>query len=565
MRRAPSSTASRSSSGNSFRPIESLESRRLLAVAVNSGVLTITGTGSDDVYVVSRGGSVDSPMLVVSENNNPGQAFPYNSVNSIVANLGGGNDSITFAAEVTKPTQLRGEAGNDTISGGGASDSIEGGAGNDSLFGFPGNDTLRGDAGDDVLDPGIGTDSLDGGAGSDTASYFFLSVPVLANIHVTYTRDDDTQPPTVTVTGGSSSSVGTAAYLDIETITSGAGNDTLSLQTDAWSDTDFDPQSPPLRINGGEGNDSLTVSDGTEDTTLGDAPMVADGGEGDDRLESFNSTDAFVTLIGGSGNDYFDQTALDNSADIRAGAGYDTLEILVDRSTYTMPNGLNKVIVTGTEAHIIGNDSDNVIEGRGNADTTFEGRGGNDTLVLPGHGTLLGGDGNDVLRGVSSEIDNTNNAGRFFADGGSGDDTIVLNEGADPENAAGGSTVEGGDGNDSITIIGGDDNIHGGDGNDTVYAGVGDDRISGDAGDDRLNGDGGKDSIYGGAGNDRIYGNSGSDRLFGDAGVDRLYGGNKNDYLDGGADADYLKGDEDTDTAKKDNKDRRYEGIEIFV
>jgi Ca2+-binding RTX toxin-like protein len=69
-----------------------------------------------------------------------------------------GNDKITVAADVTRPTLIDGGAGRDTISGGGGADLIMGGGGDD---------TLSGNNGRDVLIGGVGNDTLNGGADDD--------------------------------------------------------------------------------------------------------------------------------------------------------------------------------------------------------------------------------------------------------------------------------------------------------------------------------------------------------------------------------------------------------------
>src|SRR3954468_14692345 len=54
-----------SSAGSSF--IEQLESRTLLSVTIDDGVLTITGTDADDVITISLDAS-DPNLMVVTDN-----------------------------------------------------------------------------------------------------------------------------------------------------------------------------------------------------------------------------------------------------------------------------------------------------------------------------------------------------------------------------------------------------------------------------------------------------------------------------------------------------------------
>ena len=121
--------------------------------------------------------------------------------------------------------------------------------------------------------------------------------------------------------------------------------------------------------------------------------------------------------------------------------------------------------------------------------------------------TIIGTNGNDILRGTE------------------GRDVIV-----------------GLGGHDRISGLGGNDLICGNAGNDRIWGGAGDDRIYGNLGHDRINGQQGADSLNGGWGNDLIRGGVGADTLFGSANNDRLYGGNGGDIIRGGNGADVIYG-----------------------
>lgn len=137
---------------------------------------------------------------------------------------------------------------------------------------------------------------------------------------------------------------------------------------------------------------------------------------------------------------------------------------------------------------------ENVIGGAGSDTIT-----GNDV----GNG-LLGGAGDDFIRGLN---------GDDWMDAGAGVDDVNGNQGVD--------VVRGGDGADSV---------RGGQGADTVY---------GDAGDDpHVNGNIGDDMVYGGSGNDTVFGGQGSDALYGEEGNDWLSGDLGDDVLTGGGGAD---------------------------
>jgi hypothetical protein len=78
-----------------------------------------------------------------------------------------------------------------------------------------------------------------------------------------------------------------------------------------------------------------------------------------------------------------------------------------------------------------------------------------------------------------------------------------------------------------VTLVGtdGDDVLRGSEGNDDLQGAGGNDILFGLGGNDRLAGGAGNDTLYGGNGNDQILGQGGRDLLVGDAGADELRGG----------------------------------------
>jgi len=121
---------------------------------------------------------------------------------------------------------------------------------------------------------------------------------------------------------------------------------------------------------------------------------------------------------------------------------------------------------------------------------------------LGARATIVGSEGDDVLRGTPE---------RDVIWGGGGDDTIL-----------------GSLGNDVLCGGPGSDLIHGGRGNDLADGGAGDeDRVIGDLGDDKLmGGPGDRDEVAGSLGIDTINGGPGDfDYVHGDYGYDRIDGG----------------------------------------
>src|SRR5262249_11890268 len=146
-----------------------------------------------------------------------------------------------------------------------------------------------------------------------------------------------------------------------------------------------------------------------------------------------------------------------------------------------------------------------------------------DVIVDLQAGTASGA-GNDTLISIEN------------VDGGSGNDTI--------RGDAGANRLVGGDGNDRLVGRGGDDVLDGGVGSDTAgYAGARQAIVidlqagtaSGQAGNDTLIS---IENADGGSGNDEIRGDAGANRLVGGAGDDRLAGRGGDDVLDGGDGSD---------------------------
>jgi Ca2+-binding RTX toxin-like protein len=104
----------------------------------------------------------------------------------IAQGVGSGNDTIIVAATIKNPAVLYGNAGNDTLIGGGGNNILVSGTGNDSLYGGPGEDILIGGNGKDVLTAGTGNDLLVGGNWP-----FATSQSALAAIDAQWTRSGE--------------------------------------------------------------------------------------------------------------------------------------------------------------------------------------------------------------------------------------------------------------------------------------------------------------------------------------------------------------------------------------
>jgi len=215
------------------------------------------------------------------------------------------------------------------------------------------------------------------------------------------------------------------------------------------------------------GFDTLRVTyAGRSKTYAGISRIVANGGEGEDRLVIGEGVTADVLLVGGADADYL----VSNSA------GYS--ELWGDEQ----PGGV-----------MLGVGADDYLQGG------------------LGMNLLVGGEGNDHLIG---------GAGDNVLIGSAGDDVLV--------GGAGDDVIHGDNEGDSLALWGGDDVIHAGGGADEVHGGGGDDLVFGagpdvDPASDRPNvihGDAGDDSIFAGHQGDTIYGGAGNDFIEAGAGDD---------------------------------------------
>lgn len=161
---------------------------------------------------------------------------------------------------------IRGGNGDDVLNGGNGDDVLDGGEGNDLLIGGEGDDFLFGRGGDDTLIGGEGNDLLDGGEGNDTADY-----------------SDDSEGVTVDLGTGraTGSGIGRDTLASIENVIGGSGDDVL-IGNEAAN-----------ILFGGAGNDRIVIGAGD----------MAEGGEGDDRIEAIAGGTGGIVVSGDAGDD----------------------------------------------------------------------------------------------------------------------------------------------------------------------------------------------------------------------------------------------------------------------
>ena len=235
-------------------------------------ILAIRGSSRNDNIVVSptSGGKIQ----VVFNGKGLG-AFSASSFHSIAAYGQAGNDTIVVSSAITKPAQLFGNAGNDTLNGGSGKDTLWGGSDNDRLFGNNGGDELHGEVGDDALYGQAGDDSLFGEQGVD-------------RIWGEAGKD--------TISGGDGN----------DSLYGGAENDLVR------GDADKD------LIYGDSGNDVLLGGTGTDNVLGGTGRDIVIGGDDKDTLQGDAGEDI---VIGGSTNHDGSDAALIAILTEWAGAG----------------------------------------------------------------------------------------------------------------------------------------------------------------------------------------------------------------------------------------------------
>jgi Ca2+-binding RTX toxin-like protein len=228
-------------------------------------------------------------------------------------------------------------------------------------------------------------------------------------------------------------------------------------------------------VNGGDGNDSLTVLAHHDEV----AAVTLDGGPGDDILTGADSND---TLNGGDGDDRLVGAA---GADVlNGGAGNDTL-----------------------------------VWNNGDGSDTLNGDAGNDVTEVNGEPTT--GDVFSLEPNAGRiKFERTNlkmftldaSTERFQVNGLGGDDSVTAHDGVGALTLL---SVDGGTGADTITGSDGPDLILGGEGNDVLNGGGGDDRLVGDRGNDTMNGGAGDDTLVwnNGDGTDVANGDDGRDDI----------------------------------------------------
>ena len=388
-----------------------------------------------------------------------------------------------------------GASNGDTVFGGGGTGAGElfyGQSGNDTINGNGGNDGLFGGDGGDVMDGGDGADLLTGDSGNDTL-YGGAGVP--ANDTLLGGNGNDL------LQGGGGNDV----------LDGGADNDTL--YGELGNDT----------LNGSTGNDVLDGGDGNDSLTSGTGSDTLRGGRGADY---FLTSTGFAVLLGDEGADTFESG--EGQETISGGAGADEFWFLNNTVSETAAPD----VITDFRP---GEDVIFVVGYNNITYSTTPGAGTNLTYYYDAFGNTVVHHANGFGFTLTSQIALTN-ADFFYltnVDLIDNNDWVITG-------TVGVDGLLGQDGNDSITAGDGNDLAWGGDGNDTISGQLGSDRIWGGLGNDYI--DGGSinwynvsDSLYGGEGDDTLLGSiDGRDILDGGEGNDSIRGFSIDSTINGG-------------------------------
>jgi len=368
--------------------------------------------------------------------------------NDILVGFTASNETTqTLSAGETDVDILNGEGGNDNIYGGLGNDSLDGGTGNDILLGDQGNDTLFGrdgadelqgnegndqlvgGAGDDKLFGQVGNDSLWGGDGNDLLMGFTATNEAKQSLSAAETDDD-------TISGGMGNDILIGGF-GADLLYGGDGRDELQggfgsdiLYGDGGNDNLFGQVGDDI-LYGGEGDDvlmgftasnetrqTLSVSETDDDSLYGGAGRdTLIGGVGNDYLDGGAGSDV---MVGGTGNDNYIINSVNDTIYEAAGEGYDKV---ITNKNYLLNANIEELrlvegaVINGTgnaiDNLIVGNSSDNILDGVTGADTMIGGQ-GNDIYYTDNVGdvvTELAGEGTDTVQSsisykIGSNIEN---------------------------------------------------------------------------------------------------------------------------------------------------------------
>ncbi|PRY75987.1 putative secreted protein (type I secretion substrate) [Yoonia maritima] len=383
-----------------------------LEVINHNGQTFVIAGGADDgisVFILLEGGQL-LPRGHIADTTEMG----LDNISALAVNgHGNGLDIYVASSSEIGITKLRfstGPAGvtaTATLAGG----VLLGSDGGDILQGQLGNDVIFGGAGDDILRDGRGSDTLTGGAGADV---FILSADGATDTITDFSLGEDTIDLSLWPM------LRDASQLTMTMLTNGVqvsyGEEVLIVQSVDGRPIDYRDFTNADLI--GITRIPQTVTPGypgpyTPPPDL-DPPTV----DNDDPAV-INPVTGIGVITTGNLNELRD--AMGGHADTSAGYA----PVIIGQDTDDNLNGdvANDVIIGGGGNDIIsGEDGNDTLLGRSGSDTLFGGVGADILFGGAGADTLNGGTGQDILRG---------GAGNDVIDGGAGNDILFGDAGAD--------------------------------------------------------------------------------------------------------------------------------------
>ena len=269
-----------------------------MSIGQSNGVLRITGDGQDD-KIVLKVDSSDPSLLAFDFDNNRvfDGTFPLSSFNSIVFEMGAGNDLVAIddrngSFTDKKPTAMFGGDGDDFLQGGKGAEGLLGGGGNDTVFWTAGggNDVISGDAGSDKV-------LVRGTSGAETVTASSNE----SHVHVTLDSElidlngvEDLDVLTFSGNDGiiASAGVGTLIKLNLNAGGFVRPDDDVVIGSDSGD-----------VIEGGLGADRLEGRGGDDQINAGDGSDTLLGGAGKDAMTGGPGADSFECDVVGEALD----------------------------------------------------------------------------------------------------------------------------------------------------------------------------------------------------------------------------------------------------------------------
>lgn len=286
---------------NSLRKFERLEDRRMMAadISESNDIVTVIGTNNRDEIVIAADPEDADQVLITIRDFNTGEIleqedYDRDEVVKIRVEARGADDIVTNNTNI--PSDMFGEGGNDTLTGGSARDVLNGGANADTLEGRAGDDDLTGGTGSDTyrfFGSLLGTDVVNEAANADVDKLDFSGLLGGINVDLSRTTQQVVNSPHLTLRLSSSTG--------IENVVGTAFDDTIrgnsrnnELRGEGLNDRIFGGAGADTLL-GGAGNDSLSGEGGLDTLDGGADRDILDGGF--DGLRD--------VLIGGAGVDTF--------------------------------------------------------------------------------------------------------------------------------------------------------------------------------------------------------------------------------------------------------------------